>query len=409
MAFTSTWTDKEIATVKKAIAKATSKDEAVYLAQKALPKRKLSAASIDCALRRHGGSTIRETIASRTTHTAKKPEQRIEEDLAEKRLREQLGASEADRKVLLATVEDLRNQVAQIKELRAMKPVKPVTFRKKVGGKQRQGCPVGVFSDWHVEERVDPKNVNGLNEYNLEIAESRIDQLAEAFAWMVNDSRYDCRSAILAFLGDHFSGFIHEELMEKNWLSPVSAVKWLAPRIVAMIRKILHLCPTIERLVIPCVDGNHGRLTHKIRVQSRTDNSLEWLMFHQLAAMMLDEPRVQFQIADGEYNYVDIGNGDRRICFFHGDSVKYAGGVGGILVPLLRGLNELRKYQRASVFCLGHFHQLTFHDDVVVNGSMIGTTAYALRYKFAPQRPAQAFWMEDPFYGKTLQSPLLFK
>jgi len=63
-----------------------------------------------------------------------------------------------------------------------------------------------LCSDLHVEERVDPAQVNGLNEYNLDIADRCIGRMAEAYEWLLHDARYDCREGVVWIGGDTFSG-----------------------------------------------------------------------------------------------------------------------------------------------------------------------------------------------------------
>ncbi len=416
MSMTKPWTDREEKAVAKAVAKAKTIDEAVALAKKAAPDRApfLSRSSIDQRLSRSNLPTIAQIIAKAQAEAyAKNPPKDVakpeKDDLAEHRLRVQMKEVEATNARLVEQLNVAKKQNATLLDMQQIRPLKPVVARKGRGEhKQRQGCPVMLCSDWHVEEPVESEKVNGLNSYDLDIADKCIDQMAEAWEWMLTDQRYDCRQGVLWLGGDLFSGFIHEELMEKNFLSPTRACAWLLPRLEKMIRKILANSPRLERLMIPCNDGNHGRTTHKIRVSSRTENSLEWFMYFNLAERLKDEPRAQFQIAEGEYNFMDVFG--QTLCFFHGDSVRYQGGVGGILVPLKRGLNELRKYQpegkKIDVFNLGHFHQLTNDPGVTINGSMIGINPYAMRNKFAPERRQQAWYMIDATRGKCLTAPI---
>ena len=247
--------------------------------------------------------------------------------------------------------------------------------------------PVMLCSDWHVEERVDPKTVNGLNEYNLDIASACIERMAEAFEWLQHDSRYDCRQGIVWLGGDLFSGYIHEELVEGNFLSPVQAVVWLQERVERMLRTIAATCPNLERIIVPCNDGNHGRMTNKIRVATRTANSLEWLLYETLAARLADEPRFESFLC-GRWR-VQL---PRRL---RSDSLLLSRGLGSVhgrrqqtLIPMRRGINELRKYRKIDVVNFGHFHQRLDLPDLVGNGSMIGITPYSMRLKCSPEPEA---------------------
>lgn len=331
-------------------------------------------------------------------------EDETESELAFMRMKRENAELIAARKRLLADLEDAREQIERLRELRAAKPLGPIDAVKKVGGKQRQGVPVMLCSDWHVEEPVEPNKIGGLNKYNLEIADECITQMADAFEWLLRDPRFDCRAAVIWLGGDLYSGHIHEELVETSALSPTQAVLWLQERVERMLRTIAATCPNLERIRVPCNDGNHGRLTHKIRISTRTANSLEWLMYQNLAARMSDDPRFEFDIAEGEWSYVDVFN--KRLAFTHGDSFQGGGGVGGISVPIRRGIARQFQHRKVDYFNLGHFHQRNDFGEITVNGSMIGYGDFAQRHHFAPEPRMQTWFMMDSEIGKSFSAPV---
>jgi hypothetical protein len=322
-------------------------------------------------------------------------------DRQEHRLRAEIRDLNSAKKHLL---EELERRDVQIETLSALSqaPIAPVVAKRARGeNKRREGALVMLLSDLHVEEPVAPEKVNGLNEYNLDIADRCIERCAEAFEYFANDPRWDIKTGILGILGDTYSGYIHAELAETNFLSPVQAVLWVQERLEKLIRYILAHTK-IERLAVVCHDGNHGRLTMKIRAQTRTENSLEWLMYKTLAQRFADEPRAQFSVADGLYTYVDVY--DETLIMTHGDQFRYQGGVGGLLIPVRRGLNEIRKYRpglkRNGIFCMGHFHERMDVGDIVINGSAIGVTPYSLSINVKPERRAQHIFLIDSARGK---------
>lgn len=319
----------------------------------------------------------------------------------EHRLRAEVRDLNAAKKHLL---DELEKRDVQIETLSALReaPIQPVIAKRAVGeGKRRQGTLVMLLSDLHVEEPVAPEKVNGLNEYNLEIADRCLTRCGEAFEYFANDPRWDIRTGVLAILGDTYSGYIHAELQETNFLAPVQAVLWVNERLEKLIRYILAYTK-IERLIVPCHNGNHGRTTQKMRASTRNENSLEWLMYKTLAARFDDEPRVQFSVADGLYSYLDVYN--ETLAFTHGDQFRYQGGVGGLLIPVRRGLNEIRKYRpglkRNTIFCMGHFHERMDVGDIVINGSSIGVTPYSLSINVKPERRSQHIFLIDSSRGK---------
>ncbi len=403
MAFTRAWTKQEVEKLYRAIKHAKTHDEILEGSRKAFPKDACTRPAIDWRLRRHGYETISQ-ILFRNKPKIPSP-QTVKRDVEEHRLRDELESMRREKDEAIKALVDLEKQVEILKGGQFAKSLKPIVAGKRVGATQRRGTPVLMCSDWHVEERVDPKVVNGLNEYDLEIADRCITKLGENFAWLVKNTNFDCREAIIALLGDLFSNHIHEELVETNFLSPVQVTAWLLPRIERMLRQVAKDLPSVERFIVTCNDGNHGRLTKKIRASTRTANSLEWLLYFNLADRMKDDPRFQFQIADGVWNYVDVY--DRTFGFTHGDCYRYLGGVGGLLIPVRRGLNEDRKYRRVDHVSMGHFHTRLDLSDVSVNGSMIGITAYSMQHHYPPEPRQQSFFMIDSEYGKTISAPVI--
>jgi hypothetical protein len=391
------WSSDDEKKLLKAVSKAVSTDGALQSARMALG-RNVTLDSIRWKLRQMGKPSLGELVAKNAPAT---PVQA----LADHRERDRVGELTSAKKELLKELDDKDRQLEILSAL-AGAPLKPVVLRSTKGKNptQRQGVPVLLCSDWHVEEPVELAKVNGMNEYNLEIADRCIDKMAEAFTWLGTDKRYDMRTAVIWLGGDLYSGYIHEELVEGNFLSPVEAVLWLQERIEKMLRKIAAENPNLERILVPCNDGNHGRLTHKIRVSSRTANSLEWLLYQNLARRLSDDKRFEFQVADGEWTYVDIF--DQTIAFTHGDTFRYQGGVGGISIPLRRGINEMRKYRKITQTCLGHFHQRCDFGDINVNGSMIGVNTYGMHIHAPPEPRQQSWFLIDQTRGKALSAPV---
>ena len=94
------------------------------------------------------------------------------------------------------------------------------------------------------------------------------------------------------------------------------------------------------------------------------------------------------------------------IAFTHGDSFRYQGGIGGLLIPLRRGFNEMKKYRKTDLMCCGHFHQRTDTGEIVVNGSLIGIGPYSMHIHAAPEPRQQCWFMIDSVKGKCLSAPV---
>lgn len=189
------------------------------------------------------------------------------------------------------------------------------------------------------------------------------------------------------------SGYIHEELVEANYLSPTEAIR-LAQRMLVRGIDLLLSRGDLKRLVIPCCFGNHGRTTNKRRISTGAKNSFEWLMYHTLADHYRGESRVEFIIADGAHVYLDCYGVEVR--FTHGDDLRYQGGIGGITIPLRKATDSWDQFKRAGLTVFGHWHVLDNYGAWAVgNGSLIGYNAYALSIKARFEPPQQAFFLID--------------
>lgn len=271
----------------------------------------------------------------------------------------------------------------------------------------RELTAVVLASDWHVEEPVDPNSVAGRNEYNLAIAEQRIDRFFQGIIWNIEHQRASkklaIRDLVLWLGGDIMTGYIHEELVESSQLSPTETILWVMPRIRDGILSLLNRLD-LASIVVPCSFGNHGRTTAKPRVSTGYANSFEWLMYNQLAELLASEKRVTFEITPSGHQYVETYG--KLLHFHHGDDVKYMGGVGGLGIPLLKAVPMWDLVRKAAVHNIGHHHTLIDYGRAVVNGSLIGFGPYSQRIRAPFEPPQQVMYYMDSRRGKCMTTAI---
>jgi hypothetical protein len=260
-------------------------------------------------------------------------------------------------------------------------------------------------TDWHVEERIDPRTINGLNEYTLDIANRRITKLWEKAVYLTEASRSisKIRNCVLALLGDFITGYIHDELLESNFLSPTRAILFAQERIASGINYLLKH-GKFDLIEIPCVVGNHGRTAQKQRIATRIDNNYEWIAYQNLAQQFAKERRVRFVIAEGYHQWLTIQGWKCR--FHHGDGLRYQGGVGGLSIPVNKAIAQWNKSQRADFDFFGHWHQFLWHKNWVSCPCLIGYNAWAQWIKAEMEEPAQAFGVIDRERGLCDMKPI---
>ena len=177
-----------------------------------------------------------------------------------------------------------------------------------------------IGSDWHLEEKIDPLTVNGLNEYTVDIAK---DSAANFFSnglrlvqIMQKDVHID--TIVLGILGDIINGYIHEEFLEDNYLSPTEASLVGLDLICSGIDYLLKNSKCKMKVVFKY--GNHGRTTQKMRISTAYKNSFEWMMFKIVMREFEKNERVEMTLDNSYLTYVNVYGKDIR--FHHGDAIK---------------------------------------------------------------------------------------
>jgi hypothetical protein len=277
------------------------------------------------------------------------------------------------------------------------KALKPVTLD------QGEAVAVLCASDWHVEETVTSASTNGLNEFNLGIAEDRMRKFFTSAVRLTEIQRGGCKieQAVLWLGGDLMSGFIHEELQETNELTPTETILWLKDQLA---EGIAYLRQQFSSIKIVCNYGNHGRTTKKPRHATGYKNSYEWLLYSILSSQITGDD-LEWVVADSYLSFVPVYG--KVIRFHHGDGLKYQGGVGGLTIPTEKAIASWNRAKVADLDVFGHWHTQQQNPKWVSNGSLIGYNAYAVSIKAGYERPQQTFFLFDRDRGRTITAPII--
>lgn len=285
--------------------------------------------------------------------------------------------------------------------------IKPYSFEYKIGSKDSEATAVVLMSDFHIEEEVKPETINHLNKYTLDIARKRVSQLFQNTLKLVETQQHSVKidTLVVALLGDIISSNIHEALLEINQLTPIEAIIEGENLLIAGIQYLLDNSKL--NLIIPCHVGNHTRITKKVHIATESGNSLETFMYHHMANHFRDEKRVKFVVSEGYLSYLKIY--DFTICFQHGHAIRYAGGIGGLTIPVNKAIAQWEKLKKADLYCFGHWHQFFDGGNFICNGSLIGWNSFATFIKAGFEKPKQSFFLIDKKRGcKTVVCPILF-
>ncbi|KWA84094.1 hypothetical protein WL29_22270 [Burkholderia ubonensis] len=271
------------------------------------------------------------------------------------------------------------------------------------------GVPILFGSDWHWGEVVKPSEIGGVNEYNLAIARERLTRLIDTTIDLLTNHMVNPQypGIVFALGGDMVSGNIHEELSETNDAPIMPVVLDLVDHLYIAIKRLKQV---FGRVFLPCVAGNHGRNTKKVRAKEFNFQSFDWLIYQQLDRLFADDPDVVFFIPDGTDARVEIAG--HRYLFTHGNQFRSFGdSMIGALGPVVRGDHKKRGRngqigQEYDTLVIGHFHQLTQMKRVIINGSLIGYNEYAYSNNFGYEPPQQALWLSHPHHGITFSMPV---
>jgi hypothetical protein len=312
-------------------------------------------------------------------------------------LRQQVASLKRD--LALQTHEALTvNEVkTRILKIHNQKCCVPSWVLKAGSSKTNVGIPFTLLSDIHWTEKVDPDQVNGLNTYDIATAEERlqryvykIDRLCHGFV----NVKYP--GIVVSFLGDFLSGDIHEELSATNELSTLAGLLKLQGTLVWMLKQ---LADKFGKVFVPCVIGNHTRLTKKPINKEAVFTSLDWLLYQETALALKDDPRISFLISDSPDVQVSVYGTTYHMT--HGDQFRGGGGIQGAISPWMIGDYRKRKRQQSvdagyDFLVIAHFHQLAWIKGVIVNGSVVGYNEFAFNKNFDYEDPQQALWITRP-------------
>lgn len=322
-------------------------------------------------------------------------------------LREQLR--QAETKLASASRQNLSDEFVkrEIIKLAEQSPNPPEWLVRKPKSGKNIGVPTLFASDWHWGEVVDPKQIGGVNKYDMGIAQDRARAMVEVAIDIVrNHLNVQVPGIVFALGGDMVSGDIHEELMATNQAEMMPTIIDLYGVLIWCIRK---LADEFGQVFVPCVSGNHGRNTHKIRAKGRNYTNFDWLLYQFLAKAFEGDRRVRFLIPDGpDALYGVFGH---RYLLTHGDQFRGGDGMIGALGPIIRGDHKKRSRNAQidaeyDTLLLGHWHQLIQLQRLIVNGSLKGYDEYANSNNFGFEPPRQALWITHPAHGITFSAPI---
>lgn len=272
---------------------------------------------------------------------------------------------------------------------------------------KEQGTVIALLSDIHGEHKITRAQTNNANQYNLEICEQRLHRYFTNLVKLTQITRKDIMldNLLWGWLGDMIHGFIHEEYLRTNLLTPIEASLWMTQLLARGIEHVLE-AGGFNRITIVCKIGNHSRTTQKVYSDEEAVMSHEWGIYKNLANKY---PEVGWIIDESYFTYFNVY--DKTLRFHHGHGFRYMGGVGGIQIPLMRYIGKVNRQRRADLDIIGHWHQRSFDatNGFLINGCVSGADPYSIRLGFPIEPPTQQFQILDNNRGFTINAPIMLE
>lgn len=287
-------------------------------------------------------------------------------------------------------LEDALGRLAVLESIDRLKPRPPKWMLKKKPRKD-EVVVVAMLSDCHWDEIVRPEDIAGVNAYDRTIATERLKCWAHRLAELPKiGPTCDVKGLVVLWGGDMMTGPIDVAHLQDAADTMFGSLLYWSEQAAAAFKLLADAYGAVH---VPCVVGNHGRMTMKKRSHLKARDNLDWHLAHLVARLCADDPRITFAIDEASDAEFEVFG--RRYLLTHGDQTRGGGGIGGVWSPIMR-LTARKQQRQAGLgrpfehMFLGHWHQLTMGPQFTVNGSVIGYSGFSAECNFPVEAPQQA-------------------
>jgi len=275
----------------------------------------------------------------------------------------------------LVKAEDIRGEIMGLGA--------PLISKLQPDGKRPSGRRIVLqhISDIQYGEVIDYEAMDGVNSYDLDIADARIARYFKTTNRLMTElwQGKPAEKIILLLNGDMVSGALHHELDRTDALRPTEAAKTVSEQLAGGIR--LQRASGFEVEVI-CTPGNHGRMTIKPESKGHVLQNYDTLVGMFIEMMFRGDPGVSVRYSksvDALFTVFEF-----PCLVTHGDRMGSRGGQGflGATATILRGHHKLMADYAARGIHLykiytGHFHTPAVTVHGFANNCMAGASEYS--------------------------------
>lgn len=296
-------------------------------------------------------------------------------------LRKQLATTRAENNKLRTQSYIAYEVVSQLRE--EMKNIECDTFvlgcKKPMVGGKRLIMPI---SDVHYGEVVNPRAINGKNDYNTSISKARHNALFED---AISTAKINgCSVLDIPMLGDIFSGNIHDELKETN---EAEITQLIIDYFKFICGAIINLKKTFSEVNIYCVVGNHSRLDQKWKSKNKQYSNYEYILYSFMKEKFDDIDGINVTISDSTVLFAQMGNMTWKL--EHGDAYRGGGAFVSPWGTVTR--DNFKDYmiysemgKKADAVIMGHWHSAGWipmqgnNIPIIMAPSLVGPGEYSM-------------------------------
>jgi len=328
-------------------------------------------------------------------------------------LRSQLRESRSQASSALRRVgrqEELYRALRQ--EVKALQPApKNFELRSHEGRPHVQEC-LAQIACLHVGEIVSPEKTYGLGDYDLAMAQARVQTYVDSVLDLaINHHSGETFTRLwVVCLGDTVNGTIHKELERSQEFGVARQTVEAGNLLALMLRDFASYFPEVVFIGYP---GNHGRIHKEPSFIDKTD-SYDNLAYALAKERVRDIPNVEVRIPESFFTIEEINT--RRFLFTHGDMIRAWAGIPWYGKDRARAnLADLVKRHGLDFeyFGLSHFHtnmmvQETY-GETLFTGSSKGPCGFSIGTKGVGSDPVWWFYGVHAKRGVSFRYPVNMK
>ena len=317
------------------------------------------------------------------------------------------------KKLYEQSIKDSAKKELVIDSIHALTPAfnaVPISPPKNKVRKHSKQIVVAPLSDTHVGDNVKGEQIGGLNSYDIDIFNRRLYGWANLVLQLVELRRASTPidELIIPMLGDMISGDIHEELARTN-IDNCMGQMIRGANLIA--QALMLLAPNFKRMHVPCVVGNHGRMTRKPPMKDKY-RDWDYMLYQWVAAFCRNQKNITFDISKSFVSSFKAF--DKTVLIMHGDSIMGAGS-GMAIMKAISGMRSVFQYKKTAKnttsyvpaefdsVMMGHFHRVDEYDigtgEIHIVGTMKGVDEFAMQRLHVATRPKQIVTYWHPNHG----------